>query len=1288
MKKLLKVRISAVMLVGALAFGLLLAPATVLAAIPTIANAIPNQNASKSVAFNFQFANNTFNDADIGDSLSYTAQLNGGGALPAWLNFDGVTRTFSGTPNSGAVGTISIDVTADDGNGGSVTDTFDIVVADVASSTCSTYGMGEDAGVCQINDCEQLFAWAASPDAASMTRSYRVTQTLTCPGDMQTTPIGSDTLVFTGTFDGGGNTIQYINIDAAGGWNAGLFSNAYGATFKDLTIFFTNINPHGYSGALVGVAAEGTTIKNVRASNVYISSTGGVGGLVGQLIESTISYSSVIDSQLEGNGQEHGGLVGAVVGAGSLAVSKSYVSNTSVGGGDLVGGLIGSLDGAEISNVYAQASLTVPNGVKSGGLVGFAADGAIRNAYSAGSILGANSNSTGGLVGDLASGVTIQNSFAAVTGYSVFAFYGTSDMDPPVLINNYYLHGIANNQVCFSGTDGSEPNCTYDDNGHYAGNWLTRTSQPVANWDTFETWNLFPDSGSYPTLLGEGQITPAPFDGGNGTTNPYLISDCRQLQHMRDNLNANYRLSTNVDCAETVDWFGGKGFDPIGSNTGPYYGNFDGNGKTISNLYINRTNDLPGQQDVDESFVGLFGYIQGGSAHDVSLTNAKVRGYLYVGGIVGLLDDGVVERANFNVDVVTNDCLSGGHCVWARYGQFGGGLVGNSVNGSYIADSSTGGPVKGSGNTIGGIVGWAESGTLIENVDSSSSTDGGTDIGGIAGRLDSSEVINAHATGDVLVQTDDIKAGDSGGGLVGASVDSTISDSSASGDVNGRYNLGGLVGYADNSEIANSSSNGEVVSGYGSIGGFAGLVANSGISDSDSAVGNVTGSDSSIGGFAGAAICNNTFENATTVTDVSGWQSTGGFAGSDGCQGPAGTYSHVQATGAVDGYASTGGLIGFTALSIIDESSATGDVTGVFDTGGLIGSVIGNGRDDNESPMLITKSFATGNVTGISSYTGGLVGNLDGGVVSNSYARGNVHDDDTAGGLVGYASSTSAIQYSYTTGPITSDIMAPQGIVGTWGVGLLVTESFWDATVNPGLDESSGFGQGLTTADLKDQAVLQDANWSFDDIWGFNPEFNDGYACLQWSDIDCTVQANNADSDNDGILDVIENAGPNNGDANNDATPDASQANVTGFVNATTGKYTLIQTSCTTNFNVQSGRESAEHKDVGYDYPAELQSFVGIGCGAPGSKVDVVLYFYGDYDPTKFVLRKSADNTYATISGTTLTKTTIGGQSLLTAAYQVEDGGLLDQDHLADSNIVDPVGLAQGVVGVPNTGIK
>ena len=96
---------------------------------PTVANAVPNQNATEDAAFNFQFATNTFTDTDVGDSLTYSAQLNGGGALPTWLAFDAATRTFSGTPTNADVGTISIDVIADDGNGGTVTDTFNIVIA-------------------------------------------------------------------------------------------------------------------------------------------------------------------------------------------------------------------------------------------------------------------------------------------------------------------------------------------------------------------------------------------------------------------------------------------------------------------------------------------------------------------------------------------------------------------------------------------------------------------------------------------------------------------------------------------------------------------------------------------------------------------------------------------------------------------------------------------------------------------------------------------------------------------------------------------------------------------------------------------------------------------------------------------------------------------------------------------------------------------------------------------------------------------------------------------------------
>ncbi len=95
---------------------------------PTVANIISNQNATQGATFNFQFAANTFSDIDAGDILTYSTQLAGGGALPAWLSFDAVTRTFSGTPANGDIGTVSIDVIADDGNGGTVRDTFDIVV--------------------------------------------------------------------------------------------------------------------------------------------------------------------------------------------------------------------------------------------------------------------------------------------------------------------------------------------------------------------------------------------------------------------------------------------------------------------------------------------------------------------------------------------------------------------------------------------------------------------------------------------------------------------------------------------------------------------------------------------------------------------------------------------------------------------------------------------------------------------------------------------------------------------------------------------------------------------------------------------------------------------------------------------------------------------------------------------------------------------------------------------------------------------------------------------------------
>ena len=68
----------------------------------------------------------------IGDTLTYTSDASG------WLSFDAATRTFSGTPLNADVGTVTVTVTADDGNGGTVSDTFDIVVGN--SQRCPDRG--------------------------------------------------------------------------------------------------------------------------------------------------------------------------------------------------------------------------------------------------------------------------------------------------------------------------------------------------------------------------------------------------------------------------------------------------------------------------------------------------------------------------------------------------------------------------------------------------------------------------------------------------------------------------------------------------------------------------------------------------------------------------------------------------------------------------------------------------------------------------------------------------------------------------------------------------------------------------------------------------------------------------------------------------------------------------------------------------------------------------------------------------------------------------------------------
>ena len=120
---------------------------------------------------------------------------------------------------------------------------------------------------------------------------------------------------------------------------------------------------------------------------------------------------------------------------------------------------------------------------------------------------------------------------------------------------------------------------------------------------------------------------------GNGTPeNPYIISDYSDLVTLSQLIaeepdayaGAHYSVSVK---SITADATGGETFIPIGSETNPFTGNFEGNGVIISGLTV----------DSDDDYVGLFGYVgEGAVISEVGLYKADIAtNYYYAGGIAG-----------------------------------------------------------------------------------------------------------------------------------------------------------------------------------------------------------------------------------------------------------------------------------------------------------------------------------------------------------------------------------------------------------------------------------------------------------------------------------------------------------------------------------------------------------------------------------------------------------------------------------------------------------------------------
>ena len=212
------------------------------------------------------------------------------------------------------------------------------------------------------------------------------------------------------------------------------------------------------------------------------------------------------------------------------------------------------------------------------------------------------------------------------------------------------------------------------------------------------------DDGTYTST-----ISSSVFGGTGSADEPFLIKTAEDLKDFayhynegRFSNNVHIQLFTDIDCKDE------EGFSTIADNTdATFYGVFDGNHKTISNLTM--------------TGVGFFGFVSKdndfgvGTIKDLTLSNFNITGTDYTtGGIVATLSDGAVVSHC----TVTNSTIA---CSDNQYNPEVGGIVarlyGSTVTGCTVNNvkvkaetSYTGG--SGAASSVGGIVGNASAGTV------------------------------------------------------------------------------------------------------------------------------------------------------------------------------------------------------------------------------------------------------------------------------------------------------------------------------------------------------------------------------------------------------------------------------------------------------------------------------------------------------------------------------------------------------------------------------------------------
>ncbi|PWJ37228.1 hypothetical protein [Fibrobacter succinogenes] len=377
--------------------------------------------------------------------------------------------------------------------------------------------------------------------------------------------------------------------------------------------------------------------------------------------------------------------------------------------------------------------------------------------------------------------------------------------------------------------------------------------------------------------------TAKDFACGAGTKlSPYIILTAEQLARLSFLVNSSdkaysgkyFKLGADIllNKGAVIDEKGALVADstklhkwtPIGNSSVSFDGNFDGDGHSISGMFINTTS----------THNGLFGN-SNGTVQNLTVENSWVKGGGYSGGIVGMNGGSISGVVNYSSVIGSQDCV--------------GGVAGRS-NGPYpkkasILNSKNLGIVKGV-NFTAGIAGQAYQATL-ENVENYGLVEGKNNVGGIAGRGAYTYVSSYFMDCKNALNYADVYGEENVGGILGAAgyVSPTISSGNIlatlinaknEGKINGKTSVGGIIGFANRTSLEN--------------------------------IGNVSAieGDKYVSGIVGHLI-GSTSKNLYNTGNISGSQNVGGIIGYN----QEGVTNSAYSTGKVDGDSLVGLMIGY-----------------------------------------------------------------------------------------------------------------------------------------------------------------------------------------------------------------------------------------------------------------------------------------------------------------------------------------------------------------------------------------